>query len=436
MTVERSLPKLATTPGRLHVRARRLTVMALLLTAAALGLPWVQTADGHGQVIPLSPRDRAQRVDAPVSGRISGWEIIEGDLVKKGDVLATLIDIDPSYFARLEANLQALKESRDAAQAQVNAYGAQLKALREAGQLKVDAARQRTLMAKQKQVASAQSADAAAASHEVAKRNARRIGELVKEGLTSERKFELAELKVAETAADLNKAQATLKEMEASVLAYRAAIKQNEAEVLVKVASNTAAMQKAAQQVAKATKELTEMEIKVSRQASQVVAAPTDGSVLWVNHELSGGIAKKGERLVVIVPTHAQPAVELWMDGSDLPLLQVGRDVRLQFEGWPAVQFDGWPSVAVGNFPGVVRSVDSASQQEGRFRVVVVPPEEGAWPSTTFLSQGVRVRGVVLLDEVSVGFELWRLVNDFPPRLKNAAKPVNGAPKARSGAKE
>ena len=37
---------------------------------------------------------------------------------------------------------------------------------------------------------------------------------------------------------------------------------------------------------------------------------------------------------------------------NDMPMLQTGRRVRLQFEGWPALQFSGWPSIAVGTFGG------------------------------------------------------------------------------------
>jgi membrane fusion protein, adhesin transport system len=104
--------------------------------------------------------------------------------------------------------------------------------------------------------------------------------------------------------------------------------------------------------------------------------------------------------------------------GNDAALISPGRHVRLQFEGWPAVQFAGWPSVAVGTFGGRVGFVDATDDGKGRFRVVVVPdPEDEDWPSAQYLRQGVRAKGWVLLEQVRLGFELWRQFNGFPPAL-------------------
>jgi hypothetical protein len=90
--------------------------------------------------------------------------------------------------------------------------------------------------------------------------------------------------------------------------------------------------------------------------------------------------------------------------------------VRIQFEGWPAVQFAGWPSVAVGTFGGRVAFVDSADDGRGDFRIVVLPdPEDGPWPAASYLRQGVLAKGWVLLNQVSLGFEIWRQFNGFPP---------------------
>jgi len=111
------------------------------------------------------------------------------------------------------------------------------------------------------------------------------------------------------------------------------------------------------------------------------------------------------------------------MDGNDVPLLSEGRKVRLQFEGWPALQFSGWPPVAVGTFGAKVALIDATGDGRGRFRVVAVPGEDDeAWPPPRFLRQGVRVNGWVLLDQVKLGFELWRRLNGFPPTTDAGGK--------------
>ena len=123
---------------------------------------------------------------------------------------------------------------------------------------------------------------------------------------------------------------------------------------------------------------------------------------------------KAGEPLLTVVPDTNSRIVELWIDGNDLPLVERGDHVRLQFEGWPAVQFSGWPGLAMGTFGGQVRAVDWIDDGVGRFRLMVEPDTMG-WPAAEFLRQGVRVKGWVQLGQVSLGYELWRRFNGFPP---------------------
>jgi hypothetical protein len=107
---------------------------------------------------------------------------------------------------------------------------------------------------------------------------------------------------------------------------------------------------------------------------------------------------------------------ELFIDGNDLTLVRKGDKARLQLEGWPAVQFVGWPSVAVGTFGGRVYLVDPTTNDKGQFRVLVEPdPDDAPWPDQEYLRQGVRAQGWILLNRVSIGWELWRQLNGFPP---------------------
>ena len=129
-----------------------------------------------------------------------------------------------------------------------------------------------------------------------------------------------------------------------------------------------------------------------------------------------GEIVKAGDPLLTLVPETMDRAVEIWVDGNDAPLIREGSTVRLQFEGWPAVQFVGWPSVAVGTFGGRVALIDATDDGQGKFRLLVVPdPAEPAWPDVRFLRQGVRAKGWVLMNRVSLGYEVWRQLNGFPP---------------------
>ncbi len=168
-------------------------------------------------------------------------------------------------------------------------------------------------------------------------------------------------------------------------------------------------------QVATTRKEMKDVEIKLSELDRMVIEAPRDGNIFRMPVFERGQLLKEGDTLFAIVPDTTDRAVELWISGNDTPLVRVGDHVRLQFEGWPAVQFAGWPSVAVGTFGGRVVSIDATDDGTGSFRTLVKPDKGQPWPSAQFLRQGVRANGWVMLRRVSLGFEIWRKLNGFPP---------------------
>ncbi|MEZ5596062.1 MAG: HlyD family efflux transporter periplasmic adaptor subunit [Pseudomonadales bacterium] len=170
---------------------------------------------------------------------------------------------------------------------------------------------------------------------------------------------------------------------------------------------------------AEAAAELSRVDVNLSRQSSQFVRAPRNGVILRVNAGDSATVIRAGDAVASFVPDNASRAVELFIDGRDVALMRTGARVRLQFEGWPAVQFSGWPSLAVGTFAGEVVSIDPSAQASGRFRVLVREAHDpfSPWPDTNYLRYGAKVRGWVMLEEVRVGYELWRQLNNFPPEF-------------------
>lgn len=186
-------------------------------------------------------------------------------------------------------------------------------------------------------------------------------------------------------------------------------------------------------QLASAEAELERVQVELARQSSRTVRAPRAGTILSVAAGDSSTFVARGERVATLVPRDVERAVQLRLDGRDAALVEVGRKVRLQFEGWPAVQFSGWPSVAVGTFGGRVAFVDPSADTGGRFRVMVTPdPEEPDWPEDRFVRLGTQARGWVLLDTVQLGFEVWRQMNNFPPNFQTPA-PQQGGDGSSSG---
>jgi adhesin transport system membrane fusion protein len=431
LVTRRALERELDTPRLLARPARVLGVAGLIGAAALAFAPWVQNASGTGDVTAFSPVDREQTIGAPVKGRIVKWHVLEGAHVEAGAPLVDLEDIDPSYTSRLETTRDAVLDRIAAAEAQMEAYATQAEAYEEAGRLKFESAGLEVGMARQKVLAAEQKLTAAEAATATARLQIKRTRKLFEDGLSSRRDLELTELSIAKAETEENQARAALLEAKALESAKKASHVRARAEAAAKVASSSAARRKASAEVAYARAELAKIETSLSRQRAQRVTAPAAGTVVRMLGNQGGAIVSVGETLAVIVPDAGRRAVQVWVDGNDAPLITPGRKVRLQFEGWPAVQFAGWPSVAVGTFGGEVAFVDAASRREGAYRVLVVPDDdEPEWPDTRWLRLGARAKAWVLLDEVRLGYELWRRFNGFPLQ---AAPPEEGALAAPAG---
>jgi len=408
------------------VAARRLAKILVLLLfvsiVAMLFAPWQQSVRGSGRVVAYAPLERQQTIEAPIYGRIVRWneKLYEGARVKEGEFLLEIRDNDPSLLERLEQQRDAIQQKLAAAELMATAYKAKVEAFEEAQLQVIEAANRMVAMATQKVAAEEQGLAAATAGLNQTKANLDRQRELFENGLASKLTYEIAERSLREAESKVEQAKAYVTSAERELEAKQAEAIQKGREAQAKTDTARAEFQKALGDVALARKDLADIEVKLSRQLSQVVVAPRDGTILRLLANQGGEMVSAGDPLVILVPETAERAVEIWLSGNDAPLVTEGRHVRLQFEGWPAVQFAGWPSVAVGTFGGRVANIDATDNGRGQFRILVVPEDPEAWPSDRYLRQGVRANGWVLLSQVRLGYEMWRQMNGFPPVISQS----------------
>ncbi len=401
-------------------------VVLLGLVGGVAIAPWQQHLVGAGRVVAFAPLERQQPIEAPISGRIVNWWVQEGSQVAGGDPLLEIRDIDPGLVGRLERERVALVAKIAASEGKIDAYLQQVASLEDGRDLAVAAAQFRIETAAERVRGAGEARAAAQATLQAAGAQFDRMRNLLDEGIVSRREFELAERdrQIAQTT--LAREEAMLRAAEADLSAVRSTLEEIRATAQAKIDAAVAMRNDASSQLEDARVSLARLEVQIARQASQMVVAPRDGTVLRLIANQGGEVVSAGDPLLVLVPETEDRAVELWVSGNDAPLVAPDRPVRLQFEGWPAIQFVGWPSVAVGTFGGRVAFVDSTDDGKGRFRVVVRPdPQEPDWPEPRFLRQGVRAKGWVLLDQVSLSYELWRQLNGFPP--------VTAAPDSMTG---
>ena len=419
--IEPSVLRLTQPTQSARVLARRLVLAALVLTAILALAPWQQSLPGHGRVIAYAPLDRQQALVAPMDGRVVEWMVEEGGHVAAGDPIARIADNDPDILARIERERRAAQDRVEAARRAIDLSQQRIDGLALAQLSATDGARMRAGMAVDRELAAQQAVDAAQAGLNAAILNLERTQKLAAEGLASTRSLELAELAEQTARADLLRARAARAAARGEVRAMRADTSRIGGDTGAAVDGAQVPVGTARGGLARAEGDLARIEVRQVRQGAMVVTAPRDGSVLRLIARQGGEMVKAGDPIAQFVPDTEARAVELWLDGIDAPLVTPGRHVRLQFEGWPAVQFVGWPSGGVGTFGGVVAFVDATDDGRGHFRVVVLPdldaPPEDAWPAAQFLRQGVRANGWVLLDQVPLGYELWRQFNGFPPAI-------------------
>ncbi len=407
-------------------------LLALVLAVVALVVtPWQQSIRGGGRVTAYAPLERQQTVEAPVKGRVVHWYVQEGDHVEAGEPIVDLADNDPELVARLERERQTIIDQIEAATMSMTVADAKIVALDGSRSAAVTSAGLKQQIASDKLEGAERAFDEAAAEQETAALNLTRIEKLHEEGLASTRDYELAQMKARTTKAKLDKEKASLSAAKREVKAASADRSKIGGEAGAKVEDAKSSLQKAKADKAKAEGDLAKIDVKLAQQSQMMVVAPRSGTVFRLSAKEGGEVVKQGDALAVLVPDVSARAVELWVDGNDAPLITPGREVRIQFEGWPAVQFVGWPSVAIGTFGGEVAFVDATDNGVGQFRIVVTQLEGEEWPDSRYLRQGVRANGWVLLNQVSLGYELWRLFNGFPPAVNapDDASKASGAKK-------
>ena len=417
--------KLLVTPAS-HRTFYRIVIAALIVAILSMFLPWQQFVEGKGEVTAFAPSDRPQMVPSTIGGRIVEWYVQEGQAVTKGQPLLRIAEVkdeylDPRTIDRYNEQLTGKSSAVSSKRDKVRQLGTQIALMQQNMVLSEQKARTKIVQYE---------ADVRAAVIDsgTALTQLQRQQTLFDRELTRLTDLENARVKYQNAIAKLQEKRQAVQgaqiELNAVALDY--------GEKIAKARSDQSATQaevgEGSADVAKLRQNVQNLEI---RNGFYVIRAPQNGTIVRATRAGIGEQLKEGESVVTIMPADAQQAVALLVKPMDVPLLSVGRKVRLQFDGWPALQFAGWPSVSVGTFGGTVAVIDRVPGPSGDFRVLVTPEtaEVERWPRQLRLGSGVL--GWAMLDEVRVGFEIWRRINGFPPSLRNASdEGFGGSPKA------
>ena len=400
-----------------RVLSRLMFILLIGLILAGIFLPWQQTSRCEGEVVARLPQLRSQSVQSGTKGVIKKLKdgLREGMAVKEGDFIMEIEPFSKDQFIQLEDVKRGYEAQLKYSEDNQNGVEDQLKTERSRMNFELQAIDAKILASKEKVNGAKAKAKSQKSKFEQAMNEVKSMLELRGDTIP-EIKFLEAKNKAISEEEDLSAAYA--QELE-EIQLLEEANKYREGkvkEIETKITELENKILKAKEEVQKNKNLLSEIKIKLGESQQLSINSPSTGIIQAIFGQAVAATVKEGDKLFEVIPDTADLAVELIVLGNDYPLISVGDDVRLQFEGWPAIQFVGWPSVAVGTFGGKVIAKNPSVDSKGDFKIIVSPdPNQPKWPDGENLRQGVRANGWVILRTVPLGFEVWRQLNGFPP---------------------
>jgi adhesin transport system membrane fusion protein len=408
----------------------RVVIISSGIFILALFLPWQQNVRGGGVLTALNPSNRPQTLESAIPGRILKWYNYEGDFVQTGDSILQIGEIedkffDPDFLIRFSEQIQAKENSLLAKQLKQEAYKNQISAFKLSLTAKINQAKYKITQAELK----LQSDSIAYESEKIMFSNYESLFQRNKlrweSGNITLSKYQEIESKYNDQQAKLVSIQNYYEQRQAELTIVQVELSAIQAEYAEKISKANSDLQATFSEINETMGEIAKMQNEYRnieiRKRQYFITAPQSGYLVKALKAGIGETISEGEAIATILPENPDLAVELNVRAMDVPLIEKGRKVRIEFDGWPALQFSGWPSVSVGTFGGKVEVIDRINSANGTFRLLIKPdPEDEPWPAQLRLGSGIK--GWVMLDSVPLWYEMWRQLNGFPPSLY--AEPV------------
>ena len=400
----------------------RVMVVLLVGSILAMFLPWTQNIRAKGNVTTLSPNDRPQSVQSTIGGKIEEWYVQEGDEVKIGDTIIRISEVkeeymDPNILDNTSNQIDAKVGSAQAYATKADNLTQQLQALIKGKQVKL----QQNEIKVQQTILKIESDSidlvAARTKKQIADNQLIRMESLHDEGLKSLTDLEAKRLSVQEAQAKVvsleNKVNANRNELDNLKANIAAITNEYDNKIAKSKSERMSAMSAKYDAEASRNKLQSQFNTYQTRRNNYYITSPINGTLTEAMQTGIGEIVKEGDAIVRIIPQEYKLAVETFIEPMDMPLLKLGQKVRVQFDGWPAIVFSGWPNSSYGTFGGEVFAINNDISKNGKYRIMIAPdPEDSPWPHEVRVGGGANT--LTLLNDVRVGYELWRQLNGFP----------------------
>lgn len=405
-----------------NIRTARILLITLAILIGILCIPWTQNISSTGSIISLEPNSRPQAVETIIGGRVEKWFVQEGDSVKKGDTILFLSEIkvdyfDPNLVQNTESQLQSKESALEGYMSKIASLDLQINAMISGKEVKKDQARAKIEQAQFKIKTDSTDLLNAERNATITEEQFIRYEQLYKQDLISKTELETRRMSCQNASTKVQEHRNKLSISKNELLNARRELRAIDAEYSDKISKAESEKYASMSTLYTAEGELTKLQNQFNnydrRNGLYYILAPQDGFISKTSKSGIGETVKEGEEIARISPFGFAHAVEIFISPTDMPLVHAGEQVRLIFDGFPAFVISGWQHISKGVYNGTILTVDPALHESGKFRVLVRPQDGEQWPSA--LKQGGGVQAIMLLNDVPVGYELWRTFNGFPP---------------------
>lgn len=402
---------------------RKIIIRASIIMIITMLMPWTQNIRSTGNITTINPDQRPQTIHTVIGGQIQKWYVKEGDRVQKGDTIAFLSEIksdyfDPQLLERTQSQADLKKQTAESYKGKVAALENQIETLKVQRKLKLNQAEIKLRQANLKVTNDSISYQAAQLAYKTAFDQYERMKQLFEQGLKSKTDLENRKVKMQDALSYKISAENKFLASQAEAISAQIEISNIQSKFETDLAKAESDRFSALSSQLDSEGSVNKLENQYSnyeiRNGMYYVLAPQDCYVTKLIANGIGETVKEGAPLLTIMPLDYKLAAEIYIDPIDLPLLRIGEHVRLQFDGWPAIVFSGWPNVSYGTYGGTIYAIDQYISDNGKYRVLIKEdPLDHPWPEALRFGSGTSA--MILLNDVPVGYELWRKINGFPP---------------------
>jgi multidrug resistance efflux pump len=388
-----------------------------------LFLPWTQNIRATGNITTLRQEQRPQQLNTIIPGRVVKWYVKEGDFVKAGDTVIQLAEIkddyfDPDLLIRTQEQIASKELAVTGYQNKAGAAASQMEALMQGRNLKVSQIENKIRQQRLKVQADSMDMLAAQNDFNIASLQYSRQKSMFDSGLVSLTQLEQRNQVYQNFMAKKTSAEIRFTNSRQELVILQLELNGTIQDYTDKISKAQGDQFASLSQVASGQADIAKLKNQYSnyniRSQLYFIKAPQDGQVIQAKKAGIGEVVKDGEMIVEVVPTDITYAVEMFVQPLDLPLINIGQKVRFVFDGFPAIVFSGWPAASYGTFGGIVVAVETSVTDNGLFRVLIKEdPNEKPWPKQ--LRMGGGAKGIALLKDIHIWYELWRQINGFPP---------------------